>query len=100
MDAHAQPNIIFILIDDMGWTDAGYSFVANGSSTTITFTSTTQSVSGPTVDDIRITETVATGASCKNSGWKTMHDSVGNSFKNQGDCVSFYATEGKNLAAG
>ena len=29
-----------------------------------------------------------------------MTDSVGHTFKNQGDCVSFFATDGKNLAAG
>ncbi len=37
---------------------------------------------------------------CKKGGWKTLVDSSGNSFKNQGDCVSFVATGGKNLAAG
>jgi hypothetical protein len=38
--------------------------------------------------------------SCKNSGWKTMSDSNGRKFKNQGDCVSYFATNGKNLASG
>ena len=37
---------------------------------------------------------------CKKGGWMTMVDSEGNSFKNQGDCVSFVATGGKNLGAG
>ena len=87
--------------DAMGWTPRGYSFVAKGSSTTITFTNTTAlSPFGPALDDIVVTETAVTGAKCKNSGWKTMLDSVGNTFKNQGDCVSFYATEGNNLGAG
>jgi hypothetical protein len=36
---------------------------------------------------------------CKNGGWQTLMDSEGNSFKNQGDCVSFVATKGKNLGA-
>ncbi len=36
---------------------------------------------------------------CKNGGWVTLSD--GSSyFKNQGDCVSYVATEGSNLAAG
>ena len=36
---------------------------------------------------------------CKNDGWKRFYDgSV--KFKNQGDCVSFVATGGKNLPAG
>ena len=87
--------------DAMGWTPRGYSFVAKGSSTTITFTNTTAgSPYGPALDSIVVTETAATGAKCKNSGWKTMLDNVGNTFKNQGDCVSFYATEGNNLGAG
>jgi hypothetical protein len=36
---------------------------------------------------------------CKNGGWQNLVDSAGNSFKNQGDCVSFVATGGKNLGA-
>jgi hypothetical protein len=34
---------------------------------------------------------------CKNNGWKNI---AGHTFKNQGDCVSFYATNGKNLPSG
>ena len=37
---------------------------------------------------------------CKNGGWANLADNKGTSFKNQGDCVSFVATGGKNLAAG
>lgn len=37
---------------------------------------------------------------CKKGGWMTLVDSAGNSFKNQGDCVSFVATGGKNKGAG
>ena len=33
---------------------------------------------------------------CKNDGWK----SYGTTFRNQGDCVSFVATKGKNQPAG
>ena len=84
----------------MGWTAKGYSFVAKGSSTTITFSATSEGYYGAALDNLEVTETAATGAKCKNSGWKSMLDSVGNSFKNQGDCVSFFATDGKNLAAG
>ena len=47
-----------------------------------------------------MTETIATGAKCKNDGWVSMLDSAGNAFKNQGDSVSFYATKGNNLRAG
>ena len=35
---------------------------------------------------------------CKDGGWKNMLDSKGNHFKNQGDCVSYFATGGKNEA--
>jgi hypothetical protein len=37
-----------------------------------------------------------------NGGWKTLKDAEmgGKSFKNQGDCVSFVATKGKNKGAG
>lgn len=37
---------------------------------------------------------------CMNNGWKSLVDGNGKSFKNQGDCVSFVATKGKNTAAG
>jgi hypothetical protein len=37
---------------------------------------------------------------CKDGAWKTLTDSKGNRFRNQGDCVSFVATQGTNLAAG
>jgi len=32
---------------------------------------------------------------CKKDGWKDLTDANGNSFKNQGDCVSYVASEGK-----
>jgi hypothetical protein len=37
---------------------------------------------------------------CKKGGWQLLVDSRGVSFKNQGDCVSFFATKNRNLAAG
>jgi choice-of-anchor C domain-containing protein len=83
---------------NMTWVDKGYSFTGAGSSTTLEFTSLSGTNCGPALDQVRVTETVATGAQCKNNGWKTMVDNIGNAFKNQGDCVSFYATGEKNLA--
>ena len=76
----------------------------NDPSTIITFTNTTaDSPFGPALDSVIVTETLGTGAKCKNSGWKTMVDKHRHSFKNQGDCVSFYAragdTERHNLGA-
>jgi hypothetical protein len=35
-------------------------------------------------------------AQCKNGGWRTF----GGVFKNQGDCVSFVASQGKNPPSG
>lgn len=37
---------------------------------------------------------------CKNGGWQRFFDAQGRPFKNQGDCVSFVATGGKNTAKG
>jgi hypothetical protein len=37
---------------------------------------------------------------CKNGGWMTFTDAQARPFKNQGDCVSYVATGGKNKAAG
>ena len=37
---------------------------------------------------------------CKNGGWQTLRDGNGKPFKNQGDCVSYVATKGKNTASG
>ena len=39
-------------------------------------------------------QAAATGAGCKDDGWRTMSDASGNPFKNQGACVSFYAKSG------
>jgi hypothetical protein len=37
---------------------------------------------------------------CKNGGWQDYTDASGTPFKNQGDCVSYVATGGRNTAAG
>jgi hypothetical protein len=56
------------------------------------------------VDNVRIngttytfTATPRTSSECKNGGWKTFTE-LG--FKNQGDCVSYVATGGRNAPAG
>jgi choice-of-anchor C domain-containing protein len=92
-------------VTDMKWSAKSYSFVATNTSTVLAFASTTSaSAYGPALDNVVVTEsgtgTGATKASCKKGGWKTLTDSAGHHFKNQGDCVSFYASGGKNLAAG
>ena len=40
--------------------------------------------------------TPATADSCKKDGWRSLVAANGASFKNQGDCVSYVATNGKN----
>lgn len=50
------------------------------------------------VDNVQInnsTTTFENAQSCKDGGWKTFTSSPG-PFKNQGDCVSYFATGGKN----
>jgi choice-of-anchor C domain-containing protein len=85
----------------MGWTAEQYSFVATSASSTLTFASgDTASAFGPALDNVVVTETAAAEKNdCKNDGWQTMKDRLGNGFKNQGDCVSYFATGGKNLGS-
>jgi choice-of-anchor C domain-containing protein len=86
-------------LDDMKWVSQTYTFLATSTSSVLTFTSTTAGFYGPALDNVTVTENVPTAADCKNGGWATMIDTQGNGFKNQGDCVSFFATKGKNLGA-
>jgi choice-of-anchor C domain-containing protein len=79
---------------DMKWRPESISFRATGTSSTIAFVSTTVGAFGPVLDNVTVTETPATGAQCKDGGWQTMVDASGHAFKNQGACVSFYATSG------
>jgi hypothetical protein len=52
----------------------------------------------PALDNVQVSLDTPTNVDqCKNNGWK---DYVSPSFKNQGDCVSFVATRGKNLPSG
>jgi choice-of-anchor C domain-containing protein len=83
-------------LTNMGWEAETYSFTATGASTTLTFAAdpSNTSLCGPALDNVFTTETVATGADCKLGGWRTMFEPDGTPFKNQGDCVSFYATSG------
>jgi choice-of-anchor C domain-containing protein len=84
----------------MGWRLEGYSFVATSASSTLTFASgDTSGATGPALDNVVVAETVAIGGNCKDGGWRTMTDDQGNGFKNQGDCVSFFATDGRNPGA-
>jgi choice-of-anchor C domain-containing protein len=84
---------------DMKWAPQTYSFLATSSSTVLSFTSTIAGAFGPALDNVNVTEIVPTKDDCKNGGWATIIDIQGNSFKNQGDCVSYFATGGKNVGS-
>lgn len=88
-------------LTNMGWTSKTYSFLASANSTVLTFTSNNLGFYGPAIDSVVISDNIVTDKDqCKNGGWQTLVDSEGQPFKNQGDCVSFAATGGKNLAVG
>lgn len=86
-------------LTSMVWAPHTYTFFATSANTTLTFVSTTAGAFGPAIDGVVVTEDAAVKDDCKNGGWESMLDTSGNSFKNQGDCVSFFATKGKNLGA-
>ena len=85
----------------MGWTQESYSFIATGANSLLAFVSSTGGQCGPALDMVTLSAPAAlTAADCKAGGWRTMTNSGGESFRNQGDCVSYYATRGRNLASG
>jgi choice-of-anchor C domain-containing protein len=84
---------------DMKWVAQTYTFLATNSSSVLAFTSTTAGPCGPALDNVSVTENVPTANDCKKGGWHSLIDAFGNGFKNQGDCVSYFATGGKNLGS-
>jgi choice-of-anchor C domain-containing protein len=89
---------------NMKWAPKSFSFTATSANTTLTFASTTPSVPsccyGPALDNVVVAEAKpATADACKNGGWQHLSDGLGHLFKNQGDCVSFVATQGRNPGA-
>jgi hypothetical protein len=62
-----------------------------------------EEISGLPIDNSSLTVAPVPPTSadqCKNGGWRNLTDANGTRFKNQGDCVSYVATGGKNKAAG
>jgi choice-of-anchor C domain-containing protein len=90
-------------LTNMMWQVKQYSFKATSATTTLTFASgVAAGAYGPALDNVVVTEKTGSssaGAACKSGGWKTMVDKAGNHFKNQGDCVSYFASKGKNPGA-
>ena len=84
----------------MNWVDRLYSFTATAASTKLTFTSATAGVFGPALDDVRVHQVAGSKDDCKKGGWQSLVDEWGNTFTNQGDCVSYVATGGRNPGAG
>lgn len=85
---------------DMKWTTKSFTFTATAATTTLTFTSTTSGVYGPALDNVRVElATTKPLADCKNGHWRQLHDGQGRHFKNQGDCVSYFATKYRNAGA-
>ena len=65
------------------------------------FGSITLAYAGSLPHSIQLFNAVPTSKDdCKNGGWQTLVDGNGNPFKNQGDCVSYVATKGKNTGSG
>lgn len=86
---------------DMKWVTKTFSFTATAATTTLTFTSTTSGSFGPALDNVRVelATTAKAFADCKKGNWKNLHDGQGRHFKNQGDCVSYFATKGRNMGS-
>jgi len=85
----SYPVVSIQIVADASWGFADSEQAADIDNTLINSTLFTYEIPVPTSKD-----------QCKNGGWKTMADNNGNTFKNQGDCVSFVATGGKNSGAG
>jgi len=91
-------------LSNMLWQSHTYTFKATSAGTALSFASQIVGAFGPALDNVSVVETAPPPPTdkeqCKDNGWKTLVDDQGNHFKNQGDCVSYVATKGKNKAAG
>jgi len=93
------------LVADGGWAFPSTGQTVNVDNTQIngalyTYESAT-STTGTTTPPVTGTTTPPTTKNeCKDGGWLGLMDLSGHSFKNQGDCVSYVATGGKNEGAG
>lgn len=87
-------------MSDTSWTVYTQAVFATSSTSRLTFSDGSASDGhGTYLDAVSVPATSPTTADqCKQGGWQDLVDSRGNSFKNQGDCVNFFATGGKNLA--
>lgn len=89
----SYPVVSIQVVTDSGWVDGRH--VVDIDNTLINNTLFTYEVPPPPPPPVATNKD-----QCKNGGWMTYVDDEGNSFKNQGDCVSFVATQGKNKGSG
>jgi choice-of-anchor C domain-containing protein len=83
---------------NMGWVQKDFTFQATSSETRLKFIGISEGPFGVAIDDVTVTQIEYPGNDCKKDGWMTMTDRYGTPFKNQGDCVSYWATGEANLA--
>ena len=80
----------------MDWVSESFPFTAISGTTTLMFATTIGGACGPVIDNVSVTQILpADKADCKKDGWESY-----GVFKNQGDCVSYLSTGGKNLPSG
>jgi hypothetical protein len=74
------------------YTDYKYTFVVPSGTHTLSLAALPGTTHDTTtfIDNLRLSRTY-TATNCKDGGWQTI-----GTYKNQGDCVSFYATGGRN----
>ena len=87
-------------IANLAWAEQQFFFTSDDVKETISFVSITTGIPcGAMLDAIEVTDLgpvlPTTVAECKKSGWEQY-----GVFKNQGDCVSYVVTHGRNLPAG
>lgn len=97
-------------LTDMKWQQRSFTFVAGAGSTRLSFVSLAPAGAyGPAIDKVSVADVTQApgeragagqggpGAQCKNGGWK---HSSGHTFRNQGQCVSYFATRMRHGGAG
>lgn len=89
-------------LSDTSWTVHTEKVKATGSATSLVFADGgTRNGVGTYLDAVSVTGALPEGiGDCKKGDWKRYVDDGGAPFKNQGDCVSFVATEESNRADG
>ncbi len=80
----------------------GYDFTTGAPDPNATIMATAQTDGAPMsfTYSLGISNVPTTKDQCKKGGWATLTDSAARPFKNQGDCVSYVSTGGRNSASG